>query len=449
TSAPTIEQINKLDTTDSLIKCLSEHINLIEKTLQALCNKEVNAVEYVPVFVEFLLPQLNFFNCYRTTKKYKENSELSTLLSFAILNNLIDLHIKDKQLLIHYPPECIGPLIKNEIGTNNYDPTVQAGASFAKYYIQKIYGEILKWHNWSFFILCTARLWQYNQKAHELYSKIGKAPKLLYINKEIVDGFYIVVMEYIKAVLLYDCDLLSHDEYKTILENIEEAINKLHEENIVFTNLCDSNILVNKSQDQNQGMLIDFDWAGIKCYLSFMNYKNIKWPPGAKDRKKLDCKHNINWLKSLKTKYLKLELLRQHISKLEAKNAKLEAEKAELLKQVMEKDAKYDAKNTELKSRVRELEAKLALLEQKEAILVVTVLTVDVSDSVIDQFNNEDVTKIPKITVMLTLEQDKQDLLQSYEATTKVNASKLVCNLENREDSSRSESFDMKELKSD
>ncbi|KAF0425161.1 transcriptional regulator [Gigaspora margarita] len=42
TSAPTIEQINKLDTTDSLIKCLNEHINFTEKTLQALRNEEVN-----------------------------------------------------------------------------------------------------------------------------------------------------------------------------------------------------------------------------------------------------------------------------------------------------------------------------------------------------------------------------------------------------------------------
>ncbi|CAG8850309.1 23621_t:CDS:1, partial [Racocetra persica] len=50
-----------------------------------------------------------------------------------------------------------------------------------------------------------------------------------------------------------------------------------------------------------------FDWAGkegIECYPSFMNYKNIKWPPGAEYRKKLDRKHDIYWLKSLKTKYL-------------------------------------------------------------------------------------------------------------------------------------------------
>ena len=70
-------------------------------------------------------------------------------------------------------------------------------------------------------------------------------------------------------------------------------------------------------------------------------------------------------------------------------------------------------------------------------------------------------TKIPEVTDMLTSEQDEQDLSQSYEASSEnirscvlskqpqVNATKLACNLENREDSSRSESCDMEELKSD
>ncbi|PKY56466.1 hypothetical protein RhiirA4_476785 [Rhizophagus irregularis] len=67
----------------------------------------------------------------------------------------------------------------------------------------------------------------------------------------------------------------------------------------------------------------------------------------------------------------KLKLLEQRIAELEAENAKLGTEKAEievrnveLLKQVMEKDTKCDAENTELKSRVRKLEARLAILEQ-------------------------------------------------------------------------------------
>ncbi|CAG8721440.1 6220_t:CDS:2, partial [Dentiscutata erythropus] len=69
---------------------------------------------------------------------------------------------------------------------------------------------------------------------------------------------------------------------------------------------------------------------------------------------------------------------------------------------------------------------------EEEAMPVVTVLTVDVSDSVIDQLNNErrqekkqrdqealvisqDVTKIPEVTDMLTSE---QDLSQSYKTSS-------------------------------
>jgi hypothetical protein len=76
---------------------------------------------------------------------------------------------------------------------------------------------------------------------------------------------------------------------------------------------------------------------------------------------------------------------------------------------------------------------------------------------------SQDVTKILEVTDMSTSEQDEQDLSQSYEASSEsirsascvlskqpqVNASKLACNLENREDSSRSESCDIEELKSD
>ncbi|GBC45989.2 hypothetical protein GLOIN_2v1790230 [Rhizophagus irregularis DAOM 181602=DAOM 197198] len=76
---------------------------------------------------------------------------------------------------------------------------------------------------------------------------------------------------------------------------------------------------------------------------------------------------------------------------------------------------------------------------------------------------SQNVTKIPEVTDMLTSEQDEQDLSQSYEASSEsirsafcilskqpqVNASKLTCNLENREDSSRSELCDMEKLKSD
>ena len=130
-----------------------------------------------------------------------------------------------------------------------------------------------------------------------------------------------------------------------------------------------------------------------------------------------------------------LELLRQRISELEAKNAKLEAEKAELLKQVMEKDAKRDAENTELKSRVGELEARLAILEQgvteatgqpqndKETKAEVRVClskslisAVDVAGSMVDQQNHANIKlmeEIPKVS-----DKEKYDLVPEEPANS-------------------------------
>jgi len=99
-----------------------------------------------------------------------------------------------------------------------------------------------------------------------------------------------------------------------------------------------------------------------------------------------------------------LELLRQRISELETKNAKLEAEKAgiearnvELLKQVMDENAKRDARVEELELKNTELEARLLMLEQGSSVVdgqsqndretIAEISAVDESDSVIDQQN--------------------------------------------------------------
>ncbi|GES82892.1 hypothetical protein GLOIN_2v1782198 [Rhizophagus clarus] len=82
------------------------------------------------------------------------------------------------------------------------------------------------------------------------------------------------------------------------------------------------------------------------------------------------------------------------------KFAEVEVENVRL-KQIIEENARRDAENVELKSRVGELEARLALLKQGSAVNEMVLSfsqtqngdeampTVDVSDSVIDQLNNE------------------------------------------------------------
>jgi uncharacterized coiled-coil protein SlyX len=196
---------------------------------------------------------------------------------------------------------------------------------------------------------------------------------------------------------------------------------------------------------------------------------------------------SIDSLRELNAKLLaeiaELRKKNDKIPVLEKKFAEVEAENARL-KQIIEENARRDAENAELKSRVGELESRLALLEQgsavdgmalpfgqtqngEEAMPVVTVPTVDVPDSVIDQLNNEvgrapsdldgneemvdflddvykksisneirekrrekkqrdqealiisqDMTKIPEATDILISEQDEQDLSQSYEASS-------------------------------
>ncbi|RGB21844.1 hypothetical protein C1646_777144 [Rhizophagus diaphanus] len=60
----------------------------------------------------------------------------------------------------------------------------------------------------------------------------------------------------------------------------------------------------------------------------------------------------------------KLEVLKQRIVELEAKNAKLEAEKAKLLKQIMEENTRRDVRVEELEQKNKELETRLAIVEQ-------------------------------------------------------------------------------------
>jgi len=44
--------------------------------------------------------------------------------------------------------------------------------------------------------------------------------------------------------------------------NIREAVQKLHKQDIVFGDLCSTNIIINEASGKCLAMLVDFDWAG-------------------------------------------------------------------------------------------------------------------------------------------------------------------------------------------
>ena len=141
---------------------------------------------------------------------------------------------------------------------------------------------------------------------------------------------------------------------------------------------------------------------------------------------------------------LELKLLRQYISELKNKNIKLETEKAELIKQIMEKDTKRNVKNIELKSKVKKLEVRLAILEQdvtkvnrqpqNDKKVITQVSAIDIFDSIINQQNDVKTKSIedkkignfiPKESANvsdLVITQSKQcKPLQIEKVTTKVN----------------------------
>ncbi|CAG8664054.1 13840_t:CDS:2 [Cetraspora pellucida] len=287
----------------------------------------------------------------KKAKNVKKIKSYPFLLSFAPLNNLIDHHVKDKQLLIHCPPECIGlPVqiyydifsqflrdyhnedletrehyewtlefingmaeiycnnssndsvlesnvfsksvlhflveMKNEIGTSSCDPTIQATGPWVcilgAVYVEKPIIDPLM----DFIPLIPT-----NNRAH---TKRAGEKLLLSLHGSIIVEHTNYVAKLEKHQNYSTLTKRCRDEYKMILRDVKKAIDKLHKENIVFADLCDSNILVNKSKGKEE----------IECYPTFMNHKHINWLPGAEDRRKLNCKHDVYWLELLKSKYL-------------------------------------------------------------------------------------------------------------------------------------------------
>jgi len=103
---------------------------------------------------------------------------------------------------------------------------------------------------------------QYNPRAHRLLAAQGLAPRLHYSSTEdnvCYGKRFLIVMDYVDLKPLVGH--LNDRQY----ERVQEAIDLLHSNNIVFGDLRPSNVLVG----DDTVMLVDFDWcgeAGKDCY---------------------------------------------------------------------------------------------------------------------------------------------------------------------------------------
>ncbi|CAG8797757.1 2770_t:CDS:2, partial [Gigaspora rosea] len=105
---------------------------------------------------------------------------------------------------------------------------------------------------------------KYNFEAHNLCAIQDYAPKLLYCSNDeeakTLGGLKMVIMEYVDSTSLGQKHWINPVLWETIFNDVEAAIQLLHDNNFVFADLRAPNILIiNATQ---HAMLIDFDWCG-------------------------------------------------------------------------------------------------------------------------------------------------------------------------------------------
>ena len=96
----------------------------------------------------------------------------------------------------------------------------------------------------------------YHEKAHRTLAEKELAPALHFCIPLVAD-MYMVIMDYVDSVPLF-CVQGPRDNQK-IYNDVEEAINLLHEHDLVFGDLRVQNIV---PKPGGGAMLIDFDWVG-------------------------------------------------------------------------------------------------------------------------------------------------------------------------------------------
>ena len=112
----------------------------------------------------------------------------------------------------------------------------------------------------------------YGEAAHRILAAAGLAPPLRYCS-QIVGGAFMVIMDLIDGP---DADgAFQHGDLPpTVIEDIRNALKKLHEAGLVFGDMRRPNIMLVKSrgaydededvfrEDEWHGQLIDFNWSG-------------------------------------------------------------------------------------------------------------------------------------------------------------------------------------------
>jgi len=118
---------------------------------------------------------------------------------------------------------------------------------------------------------------RYHKKAHRILAGAGFAPKL-YFCERVVGGLCMVVMDRVDGKSLRQLQVEKKLIPTIVSKHMRQAVHLLHEQNIVFGDLRDPNILYDASSGCT--FVVDFDWPGIHevdRYPATLNPNN-SWP---------------------------------------------------------------------------------------------------------------------------------------------------------------------------
>jgi hypothetical protein len=153
----------------------------------------------------------------------------------------------------------------------------------------------------------------YGEDAHRVLVAAGLAPALRYCS-QIVGGAFMVMMDLIDgpdaSQAFKHCDLPS-----TVLEDIHNALEKLHEAGLVFGDMRRPNIMLVKSrgaydEDEDEygegewhGQLIDFNWSGpvgkARYPPTLNNDGRITWAFGVEPAGLIEERHDEDMLEKI------------------------------------------------------------------------------------------------------------------------------------------------------
>ena len=137
---------------------------------------------------------------------------------------------------------------------------------------------------------------RYHERAHRILAE-GQLAPALHFCIPLIGDMYMVIMDYVEGMPPFD-HRVSGDRRQGVYNDMQRALNLLHEKNLVFGDLRAPNVIVKTGGGT---MLIDFDWVGehqVDRYPASWN-NDGRWAPGVKRRGLMDKAHDAYMLENL------------------------------------------------------------------------------------------------------------------------------------------------------